>query len=128
MSFSTEGFKREAELAAAADLVPTRMPVSITPETVDLYMSFMGERPGLRQALENLDNSLVESLAKIVPGYINARWEGRPGINIGDQLDVSLGYIFDNVATGSFKFEDYAAQLEVFANRILDEARARMAG
>jgi ABC-type glycerol-3-phosphate transport system substrate-binding protein len=127
MSFSTEGFTREAELAAAAGLVPNRMPVSVTPESIDLYMSFMGERPGLRQALENLDNSLIESLAKIVPGYINARWEGRPGINIGDQLDVSLGFIFDNIAAGGFKFEDYSAQLQEFANRILDDARAEMA-
>ena len=119
---------REAELAAAAGLVPNRMPVSVTPESIDLYMSFVGERPGLRQALENLDNSLVESLAKIVPGYINARWEGRPGINIGDQLDVSLGYIFDNIAAGSFKFENHSAQLQEVANRILADARADKAG
>jgi hypothetical protein len=124
MSFSSEGFSAEAELAVAAGGVPTRMPVSITPESIDLYMSFVGERPGLRQALENLDNSLVESLAKIVPGYINARWEGRPGINVGEEMDVSLGYLFDNIAMGTYKFEDYSAQLEEFANRILDEARA----
>jgi ABC-type glycerol-3-phosphate transport system substrate-binding protein len=126
MSFSSEGYAAEAELATAAGAVPTRMPVSVTPESIDLYMSFVGEKPGLRQALENLDNSLVESLAKIVPGYINARWEGRPGIDIGENLDVNLGFIFDNVASADFKFEDYAAQLEEFANNILDEARAEL--
>jgi ABC-type glycerol-3-phosphate transport system substrate-binding protein len=126
MSFSTAGYAKEAELAAAAGVVPTRMPVSITPESIDLYMSFMGDRPGLRQALENLDNSLVESLAKIIPGYINARWEGKPGIDVGENLDVNLGFMFDNIASGSFKFEDYAAQLEGFANNILDEARAKL--
>jgi len=127
MSFSSAGYAKEAELATAAGLVPTRMPVSVTPESIDLYMSFAGDRPGLRQALENLDNSLVESLAKIVPGYINARWEGRPGINIGDQSDVNLGFIFDNFAAGSFKFEDLSAQLQDFANGILDDARAQLA-
>jgi ABC-type glycerol-3-phosphate transport system substrate-binding protein len=127
MSFSPEGYAREAELAVAAELVPTRMPVSITPETIDLYLSIVGDRPGLRQALENLDNSLVESLAKIVPGYINARWEGRPGINIGENMDVSLGFIFDNIASAEFKFEDYAPQLEEFANGILADARAELA-
>lgn len=126
MSFSSAGYAKEAELATAAGLVPTRMPVSVTPESIDLYMSFAGDRPGLRQALENLDNSLVESLAKIVPGYINARWEGRPGINIGDQSDVNLGFIFDNFAAGSFKFEDLSAQLQDFANGILDDARAQL--
>jgi ABC-type glycerol-3-phosphate transport system substrate-binding protein len=127
MSFSSESYALEAELAAAAGIVPSRMPISVTPESIDLYMSFIGERPGLRQALENLDASLVESLAKIVPGYINARWEGRPGIDVGDNTDVNLGFIFDNVMSGDFKFEDLAAQLEEFANGILDDARATMA-
>jgi spermidine/putrescine-binding protein len=126
MSFSSEGYAKEAELATEAGVVPTRMPVSVTPESIDLYMSFIGEKAGLRQALENLDNSLVESLAKIVPGYINARWEGKPGLDIGDNLDVNLGFVFGNVAGGSFKFEDYSAQLEEFANNILDEARAQL--
>jgi ABC-type glycerol-3-phosphate transport system substrate-binding protein len=83
MSISSEGYAKEAELAEAAGGVPTRMPVSVNADSIDLYMSFVGDKPGLRMALENLDNSLVESLAKIVPGYINARWEGKPGIDIG---------------------------------------------
>ncbi len=122
MSFSAEGYAKEAELAAAAGSVPTRMPVSVNAESIDLYMSFVGEKPGLRQALENLDNSLVESLAKIVPGYIAARWEGKPGIDVGDNLDVNLGFIFDNVHTGRFQYVDLAPQLEEFSNNILDEA------
>jgi hypothetical protein len=89
-------------------------------------MSFVGERPGLRMALENLDNSLVESLAKIVPGYIQARWEGHPGIDIGENLDVTMGFIFDNITTGQFQYADLAPQLEEFANGILDEARAAL--
>jgi spermidine/putrescine-binding protein len=126
MSFSSEGYATEAELAMNAAAVPSRMPVAINAESIDLYMSFFGERAGLRQALENLDNSLVESLAKIVPGYINARWEGKPGIDIGDNLNVNLGFVFGNIASGSFKFEDYSAQLEEFANNFLDEARAEL--
>lgn len=128
MSISAEGYAAEAEIAQAAGSVPTRMPVSISPETIDLYMSFVGDRPGLRMALENLDSSLVESLAKIVPGYINARWEGKPGIDVGETLDVNLGFLFDNVASGQFQYADLAPQLEEFANGILDEAAAAMAG
>lgn len=126
MSFSTEGYIKEAELAADSGKVPTRMPVSVTPESIDLYMSFVGDRPGLRQALENLDNSLVESLAKIVPGYINARWEGKPGIDIAADLDVNMWYMFANSSAGTFKYEDYSANLEAFANNLLDEARAEL--
>ena len=43
-------------------------------------------------------------------------------------MDVNLGFIFDNIAAGSFKFEDLSAQLETFANGILDEARAGLSG
>ena len=126
MSTSAEGFTTEVGLATAAAIAPTRMPVAVSEESINEYMGAVGERAGLRAALENLDGSLVESLAKIVPGYINARWEGKPGIDLGDQLDVNLGAIFGNVTTGAFKFEDYSAQLETFANGILDEARAAM--
>lgn len=126
MSFSAEGYVAEAQFAADAGLVPTRMPVNITPESIDLYLSFVGEKPGLRQSLENLDNSLVESLAKIVPGYVNARWEGKPGIDIGENLDVNMGFIFGNLAMATYKFEDYSEQLEAFANNILDEASAAL--
>ncbi len=128
MSFSAEGYAREAELATAAGVVPTRMPVSVNAESIDLYMSFIGEKPGLRQALENLDNSLVESLAKIVPGYIDARWEGKPGIDIGENLDVNLGFLFDNIHTGVFQYADYAPQLEEFANARLDAAAGEASG
>lgn len=126
MTFSKEGYAAEAEIAKAASGVPTRMPVSVTAETIDLYMSFVGDRPGLRKALEGLDSSLVESLAKIVPGYINARWEGKPGIDIGDNKDVNIGFMFGNSASGMFKYEDYAAKLDTFANKILDDARAEL--
>lgn len=126
MTFSKDGYTKEAELAKAAKGVPTRMPVSVNAASIDLYMSFVGEHPGLRKALEKLDNSLVESLAKIVPGYINARWEGKPGIDVGNDKDVNVGYLFSNSAAGTFKYEDYASKLETFANKILDDARAQL--
>lgn len=126
MTFSKAGYAKEAELAKAAGGVPTRMPVSVNAESIDLYMSFVGDKPGLRQALENLDNSLLESLAKIVPGYVNARWEGKPGIDIGEDKDVNMWYMFNFANDGKYKYEDYAAQLEEFANKILDDARAEL--
>lgn len=126
MSFSKEGYAQESELAKAAGAVPTRMPVSVNAESIDLYMSFVGDKPGLRQALENLDNSLLESLAKIVPGYINARWEGKPGIDIGEDKDVNMWFMFNFANDGKFKYEDYATQLEEFANKTIDDARAEL--
>jgi multiple sugar transport system substrate-binding protein len=124
MSFSTEAYAKEAELAAAMSSAP-KMPVSVDDASLEIYRGFF-DKPGLLAALENLDNSLLESLAKVVPGYINARWEGKPGIDIGADLDVNIGYIFSNATAGTYKFEDYSAQLEEFANQILADAAAAL--
>jgi hypothetical protein len=101
------------------------MPVSVDAASLELYKEFV-DIPGIHMALDNLDNSLIESLAKIIPGYINARWEGKPGIDIGENLDVNMGFVFSNAHTGDYKFEDYSAQLEDFANQILDDAAAEL--
>jgi hypothetical protein len=124
MTFSTEAYAKEAELAGAMGSAP-KMPVSVNDESLALYKEFV-DKPGISAALDNLDDSLIESLAKIVPGYINARWEGKPGIDVGEDLDVNLGFMFGNANNGSFKYEDYSAQLEEFANQILDDAAAEL--
>lgn len=122
MTFSTEAYAKEAELAEAMGSAP-KMPVSVDEASLELYRQFV-DKPGIHMALDNLDNSLIESLAKTVPGYINARWEGKPGIDIGENQDVAIGFIFDNAHSGDFKFEDYSAQLEEFSNQILTDAAA----
>jgi len=126
MTFSREGYMAETEIARKAGQVPTRMPVFVDPETINLYLSFVGDKPGLRKAFENIDHSLLESLAKVVPGYVAARWEGKPGIDIGQDKDVNMWYMFNFANEGRYKYEDYAARLEDFANRLLDEARAEL--
>jgi ABC-type glycerol-3-phosphate transport system substrate-binding protein len=124
MTFSTEAYAKEAELAEAMGSAP-KMPVSVDEASLELYKQFV-DKPGIHTALDNLDSSLIESLAKIVPGYINARWEGKPGIDIGENQDVAIGFIFDNANSGDFKFEDYSVQLEEFSNQILDDAAAEL--
>jgi ABC-type glycerol-3-phosphate transport system substrate-binding protein len=124
MSFSSEAYAAEVEVAREMGTAP-KMPVSVDDASLELYQSFF-DVPGITEALNNLDNSMVESLAKIVPGYINARWEGKPGISIGDQADVNMAFMFANANTGQYKFEDYSAQLEEFANQIISDAAAQM--
>ena len=124
MTFSTEAYAKEAELAAAMGSAP-KMPVSVDDASLELYTQFV-DKPGILAALDNLDNSMIESLAKIVPGYINARWEGKPGIDIGEDLDVNMWFMFNFANDGRYKYEDYSAQLEEFANQILDDAAAEL--
>lgn len=124
MTFSSEAYAKEAELARAAGSAP-KIPVSMDDASMELYKGFF-DKPGLLMALENLDNSMIESLAKIIPGYINARWEGKPGIDVGDDKDVNMWYMFNFANEGRYKFEDYSAKLEEFANQILADASAAM--
>ncbi len=124
MSFSTAAYAKEAELAAALGSAP-KMPVSVDEASLALYTTFV-DKPGILTALDNLDNSMVESLAKVVPGYINARWEGKPGIDVGEDLDVNMWFMFNFANDGRYKYEDYSAQLEEFANQILADAAAEL--
>ncbi|HOV47971.1 MAG TPA: extracellular solute-binding protein [Anaerolineae bacterium] len=124
MTFSPEAYAKEAELAKAMGSAP-KMPVSVDAASLELYKTFVN-KPGVFKAMDNLDNSLIESLAKIVPGYINARWEGKPGIDIGEDKDVNMWYMFNFAPEGRFKYEDYAPKLEEFANKILADARAEL--
>ncbi|MEJ5310532.1 MAG: ABC transporter substrate-binding protein [Anaerolineae bacterium] len=124
MTFSKAAYAKEAELAKAAGTAP-KMPVSVDEASLALYRQVV-DKPGINAALQNLDNSLVESLAKIVPGYIQARWEGKPGIDIGDDKDVNMWFMFNFASDGRYKYEDYAAKLEEFANKLLADARAEV--
>jgi len=124
MTFSSEAYAQEVELAKAAGSAP-KLPVAITPESIALYKSFV-DKPGINSALDNLNNSLVESLAKVVPGYIQARWEGKPGIDIGEDKDVNMWFMLNAGISGKIKFEDYSAQLEEFANNLLADAKAEL--
>ncbi len=126
MTFSAEAYAKEAELARDAGSAP-KMPVSLDEASLTLYTEFV-DKPGVLAALENLDAITIESLAKIVPGYINARWEGKPGIDVGEDLDVNMWFMFNFANDGRYKYEDYSAQLEEFANRQLADAQAAMGG
>jgi len=124
MTFSGEAYVAEADLARAMGSAP-KMPVSVTEDAVALYTEFVST-PGILTALANLDNSVIESLAKIIPGYINARWEGKPGIDVGTDLDVNMWYMFNFANEGRYQYTDYSARLEEFANQILDDAAAAL--
>jgi multiple sugar transport system substrate-binding protein len=124
MTFSPQAYAKEAELSKAIGASP-KIPVAVDAASLALFKTFVN-KPGVNKALDNLKNSLIESLAKVVPGYIPARWEGKPGIDIGADKDVSIGWLLDNAPSGKFKFEDYSAKLEVFANRLMADAKAAL--
>ncbi len=124
MTFSSEAYKKRAELSTAMG-TGLNLPIAMDADSIALFKSFVN-KPGLNKAIDNINNSLLESLAKVVPGYIQARWEGKPGIDIGTNKDVNIGWMLDNAPTGQFKFEDYSAKLEEFANKIMADAQTQV--
>jgi ABC-type glycerol-3-phosphate transport system substrate-binding protein len=124
MTFSSAGYAKQFELAKAAGSAP-KMPLSMDAASLALYKTYI-DKPGINAALDNLNGSILEALAKFVPGYIQARWEGKPGIDIGTDKDVNMWYTFNAAMGGAIKYEDFSAQLETFANQKLTDAAAAM--
>ena len=126
MGFSPEGYAKRVEIAKAAGNVPN-MPVAIDDASLALYTEFFPDQPGIAAALGNLDSSLLESPQKVVPGFVNARWEGKTGIVIDGEEIQRIDWFWSYANFSKFKFEDYSAQLEEFANKVLADAKAEMA-
>lgn len=126
MGFSPEGYAKRVEIAKAAGAVPN-MPVAMDEVSLATYTEFFPDQPGIAAALGNLDNSLLESPQKVVPGFVNARWEGKTGIVIDGEEIQRIDWFWSYANFSKFKFEDYSAQLEEFANKMLADAKAEMA-
>lgn len=126
MSFSTAAYAKEVELVKTAGTGAPKMPVAIDEASLNLYKEFIANKPGILAALNNLDDSLVESLAKAIPGYVEARWTAKPGIAYGDRTDASIGDVLYDAINGTVTLTDYSAQLETFANTTLDAAKAAL--
>jgi multiple sugar transport system substrate-binding protein len=126
MSFSPAAYAKEVELTSAAGSYP-KFPVAMDDASLAAYKAIV-DKPGITAAIDNLNASITESLVKIVPGYGDARWDGKPGINVGTDQDVNMWYMFNAAVTGTIKYEDYSAQLETFAAGLMDTARAQITG
>ena len=87
---------------------------------------FYPDQPGIAAAMNNLDNSMLESPQKVVPGFVNARYEGKTGIVIDGTEVPRIDWFWDYANFSKFKFEDYSAQLEDFANKTLADAKAEL--
>lgn len=125
MAFSPEAYAKRVEIAKATNSVPN-MPVAIDDASLAMYLEFYPDKPGIAAALDNLDNSMLESPQKVVPGFVNARYEGKTGIVIDGEEVPRIDWFWDYANFSKFKFEDYSAQLEEFANKVLADAKAEM--
>jgi hypothetical protein len=125
MGFAPEAYQKRVEIAKAKDEKPN-MPVAVDADSIALYTSFYPDQPGIAAAMKNLDKSILESPQKVVPGFVNASYEGKTGIVIDGVEVPRIDWFWDYANFSKFKFEDYSAQLEEFANKTLEDAKAEL--
>lgn len=122
MTFSKEGTLKRVELCEANDLAWGSLPILNDSEVNDKFFAW-NNIEGVQEAYENLDNSIVEGV-KVIPGYLQSRWEAPTGIKIGDKENVNLSDLVFDMVRGTTNVEDYISQINDLANKSLEDAKA----
>lgn len=124
MSFGIEGFTKRMELTQENDMDFNTLPMTTDQGVLDQYWSLV-DVPGVREAYDQIDTAMADPF-KIVPGYVQSRFEGETGVSIGDQANATVGYLIDQAVAGNVNYSDYAAQLQQFAQQAHDNAVSAM--
>lgn len=124
MSFGKEGFLKRLEIADKQRKAVNTLPITTDKEVLDKYFALL-DVPGVRKAYQNLNNAIVEPV-KIVPGFIEARWEAPTGVKIGDKANATVVQLIESGMKGEIKIEDYAKQLDQLADQKTQEAMAAL--
>lgn len=124
MSFGIEGFTKRMELTEENSMDFNTLPITTDQTVLDQYWG-MVDVPGVREAYDQIDNAMSDPF-KIVPGYVQSRFEGETGVSIGDQANATVGYLIDQAVAGNVNYSDYAAQLQQFAQQAHDNAVSAM--
>lgn len=120
MSFGKEGFKERMNLSVKNGQDLTTLPISTDKELLDKYWEIYSI-PGIQDTYNHLNNALVDPM-KTLPGYIQARWEAKIGVKIGDKDDPNVWDLFNFASQGVIQYQDYAKQLDELANKSHKEA------
>jgi len=127
MSFSPDGIKERLELDADGSQFSS-LPLSTDETVIAAYFAEKYNRmPGLEDVFRDSDNGIVEGV-KIIPGYGKSRWTARAGSNITINVDGApitnpqVGQVIDQCWLGSISWADYAAGLNLIANREYNNA------
>ncbi|MBZ4665294.1 extracellular solute-binding protein [Mahella sp.] len=124
MSFSKEGYLKRVELAQASGQALTGLPIQDDPELVDKYFSIVS-MDGVKEAYDNVSKGIVEGF-KVIPGYVDSRWNAVTGIEIADKDNATIGDVISAAIQGKVKIEDYAQQLNDLANQKYQEAASAL--
>lgn len=120
MTYSKEGILKRIDIAKNEDKELMSLPLINDEEVLNEYFDYI-TIPGVQEAYENIDNGIVEPL-KIVPGYIQSRWDALTGAKVGDKENAKLADLIWEAHRGSMNIDDYANQIDKLANDKFEEA------
>lgn len=128
MSFGTDGILKRLELDTTGEEFSS-LPLTTDQDVIDEYFSVI-RIDGLEEAFATIDNGVVEGV-KVIPGYVNSRWNERVGKTVTISVDgenitnPKIGQVIDQCWLGNLTWADYAQGLEDVANSAYHKALNR---
>jgi len=126
MGHGVEGYLRRLEIARENDIDINSLPVSTNPAVLDAFRE-MVTIPGLRAAIENMENALIDG-NKIVPGHIQGRFYAPTGISIpGTEYEnATVNQVIHHSIVGTINFADHADAVNAASRAAMEDARAEI--
>ncbi|MCL1986870.1 MAG: extracellular solute-binding protein [Firmicutes bacterium] len=124
MGHGIDGYLTRLQIAEEMGIFFASVPVSPNPQVQNAFLASIDGLPGLRTAIENLDNAIIDG-NKVVPGYVMARFNGETGIAIpAEDIDnATIGAVIHHASIGNLNLADHAAAIEAISRGHLAEAQ-----
>ena len=124
MSFGKEGFLKRMELAEEEGFELATLPLTTNTQINDKYWENV-TIDGLEEVNNNLENAMFDPL-KVVPGYVQDRYERETGHKIGDNENATVWELLEASVKGEINYADYADQLQKLAQQFYEDALKSM--
>ncbi len=124
MSFGKKGMLERIKLADKEGLALNTLPITDDKDVAEKYWDLQ-DIPGIKEASERTENAMFEPI-KTIPGYIQARFEGKTGLKVGDEENANVWFIMNASGSGKINYQDYAAQIQKLAQKLYEDAAAEV--
>lgn len=114
-AYSEEGFRTRLSLAKESHFEVTTLPMINDTILVEAYFDQMPIR-GLREAYSKVQNHSYVEMAKVLPGYLNARWNYVTNISVSNQVNCTMGTVISGLSHGLLSLDGIATELNYIAN------------
>lgn len=113
-AYSRDGFSKRMEISKQDNTQVSSLPMIKDKKLIDEYFSNIKIK-GLKEQYSKIENNSFVEGVKILPGYIQARWNYTTNIKI-DNADAKIGDVITNTFRGNLNIENIADELNRYAN------------